>query len=106
MDWLNTHRTRTAPKFVPQVEGLEAREVPVANFRVQGNILFISAPTTRQFATTNIFIRDNGSNRINKQLLLAHANMPRDAALEFERGLPFGLPDDMGERMSAPSKKR
>lgn len=47
-----------------------------------------------------------GSNRINKQLLLAHANTPRDVALEFERGLPFGLPDDMAERMAAPSKKR
>ncbi|MDP1795592.1 MAG: hypothetical protein Q8K63_15755, partial [Acidimicrobiales bacterium] len=47
-----------------------------------------------------------GSNRINKQLLLAHANAPRDKALEFERGLPFGLPDDMAQRMAAPSKKR
>ncbi len=47
-----------------------------------------------------------GSNRINKQLLLAHANTPRHEALEFERGLPFGLPDDMRERMAAPSKKR
>lgn len=47
-----------------------------------------------------------GSNRINKQLLAAHVNTTRAEALAFERGLPFGLPDDMAERMAAPSKKR
>jgi hypothetical protein len=74
MDWLNTHRTRpTPPRFVPQVEGLEAREVPVANFRVQGSILIISAPTTRQFASTNILVRDNGTDRINNVVAFAEA---------------------------------
>ncbi len=47
-----------------------------------------------------------GSNRINKQLLAAHTNRSRTEALEFERSLPFGLPDDMAQRMAAPSKKR
>ena len=46
-----------------------------------------------------------GTNRIDKALLAAHGHQSRDEALLFERSLPFGLPDDMQERMSAPRKK-
>lgn len=53
-----------------------------------------------------ICANSQGSNRINKQLQLAHANSARDKALLFERDLPFGLPDDMAARMAAPTKKR
>ena len=46
-----------------------------------------------------------GTNRIDKALLAAHGRQTRDEALLFERTLPFGVPDDMRERMSAPRKK-
>jgi hypothetical protein len=38
-------------------------------------------------------------------LLAAQGRQTRDEALLFERTLPFGVPDDMRERMSAPRKK-
>ncbi|MEY2397911.1 MAG: enoyl-CoA hydratase [Actinomycetota bacterium] len=47
-----------------------------------------------------------GTNRIDKQLVLAHWATNRDDALAFERSLPFGVPDDMRERMAAPTKKQ
>jgi enoyl-CoA hydratase/carnithine racemase len=47
-----------------------------------------------------------GTNRIDKALLAAQSSMPRDEALLHERSLPFGLPDDMSERMANPVKKR
>ena len=40
-----------------------------------------------------------GTNRIVKQLIAAQSDMSRTAALMHERTLPFGLPDDMAERM-------
>ncbi|MEY2468598.1 MAG: enoyl-CoA hydratase [Actinomycetota bacterium] len=46
-----------------------------------------------------------GTNRIDKALLAAQGRQTRDEALLFERTLPFGVPDDMRERMSAPRKK-
>ncbi len=46
-----------------------------------------------------------GTNRIDKALLAAQAHQTRGEALLFERTLPFGLPDDMRERMGAPRKK-
>ena len=46
-----------------------------------------------------------GTNRIDKALLAAHGSQTRDEALLFERSLPFGVPDDMRERMSAPRKR-
>ena len=47
-----------------------------------------------------------GTNRIDKALLAAQADMTRTDALLHERSLPFGLPDDMADRMSAaPSRK-
>ena len=47
-----------------------------------------------------------GTNRIDKQLLASHWTRTREDALLFERTLPFGLPEDMGERMANPVKKR
>ncbi|MBB5913000.1 enoyl-CoA hydratase/carnithine racemase [Nocardia transvalensis] len=40
-----------------------------------------------------------GTNRIYKKLYARARGSGRRAALESERGLPFGLPDDMGERL-------
>ena len=47
-----------------------------------------------------------GTNRIDKALLAAQADMARNEALLHERSLPFGLPEDMGERMANPVKKK
>jgi len=46
-----------------------------------------------------------GTNRIDKQLLAHASTNARQAALLHERSIPFGLPDDMGERMSRVSGK-
>ena len=45
-----------------------------------------------------------GTNRIDKALLAAGAQQTRNEALRFERTMPFGLPDDMLERMSKPKR--
>ncbi len=42
-----------------------------------------------------------GTNRIYKKLFAAQQDMGRDEALQHERGLPFGVPDDIAERMAA-----
>ena len=42
-----------------------------------------------------------GTNRIDKQLLYAAGERTREDALANERLLPFGLPDDMQDRMRA-----
>lgn len=47
-----------------------------------------------------------GTNRIDKALIAAQGRQTREEALLFERSLPFGLPDDMHERMAAPRKKK
>ncbi|MEY2427003.1 MAG: enoyl-CoA hydratase [Actinomycetota bacterium] len=46
-----------------------------------------------------------GTNRIDKALLASHATRTREEALLYERTLPFGVPDDMRERMSRPKKR-
>jgi enoyl-CoA hydratase len=46
-----------------------------------------------------------GTNRIDKALLRDAAQMARDEALLREREMPYGMPEDMGERMRAGSKK-
>ncbi|MFV0307322.1 MAG: enoyl-CoA hydratase/isomerase family protein [Desertimonas sp.] len=42
-----------------------------------------------------------GTNRIDKRLLREAGERTRTEALAFERELPFGLPDDMADRMRA-----
>jgi enoyl-CoA hydratase/carnithine racemase len=41
-----------------------------------------------------------GTNRRVKRLIAAHADLTRTDALVYERELPFGVPEDMRERMS------
>ena len=45
-----------------------------------------------------------GTNRIVKKLLRDRLVTTRDAALLHERSLPYGLPDDMAERMARPRR--
>jgi enoyl-CoA hydratase len=46
-----------------------------------------------------------GTNRIVKSLLKAAGTMTRIDALEFERSMPYGRPEDMAERMSRTTKR-
>ena len=46
-----------------------------------------------------------GTNRIDKALVRDAARMPRNEALLHEREMPYGMPEDMPERMRARSKK-
>jgi enoyl-CoA hydratase len=50
--------------------------------------------------TNEILKNSHGTNRIDKALLAEGSKRTREGALIHERTLPFGLPDDMGERMS------
>lgn len=45
-----------------------------------------------------------GTNRIVKQLLRDRLERPRREAILHERSLPYGMPDDMAERMARPRK--
>lgn len=45
-----------------------------------------------------------GTSRIDKALIAKGSTMPRDEALVFERLQPFGVPEDMAERMARPKK--
>ena len=47
-----------------------------------------------------ILANSGGTNRIVKPLIATHTDLERTAALEHERSLPFGTPDDMAQRMS------
>ncbi len=49
---------------------------------------------------TEILANSAGTNRIVKRLIGTQSDLDRTAALGHERSLPFGLPDDMRERMS------
>jgi len=49
---------------------------------------------------TEILANSSGTNRIVKRLIATRSDLDRTAALAHERSLPFGLPDDMHERMS------
>jgi hypothetical protein len=52
-------------RFVPRLEVLEDRRVPVANFNVIGNTLIVTAPTTANQPGETITILDNGGTGVN-----------------------------------------
>ena len=47
-----------------------------------------------------ILANSRGTNRIVKRLIATQSDLDRTGALLHERSVPFGLPDDMSERMS------
>jgi enoyl-CoA hydratase/carnithine racemase len=51
-----------------------------------------------------ILQNSHGTNRIDKALLVAGTQRTRDEALRFERTMPFGLPEDMLQRMNKPKR--
>jgi enoyl-CoA hydratase/carnithine racemase len=46
------------------------------------------------------------TNRIVKQLMREHRDVPRSHALAYERQAPFGMPRDMRDRMSGRSDRK
>ncbi len=52
-----------------------------------------------QTLATEITANSAGTNRIVKRLIASQSDLDRTEALIHERGLPFGRPDDMAERM-------
>ncbi len=57
-------------------------------------------PGTVAALATEICANSPGTNRRVKQLIAAHGDMDRTAALLHERELPYGMPEDMQERMA------
>ncbi|MEY2473175.1 MAG: enoyl-CoA hydratase, partial [Actinomycetota bacterium] len=85
-----------------RVPGSVARQIGLVDHAVGEDVLdaFVDG-LAREIAANSA-----GTNRIDKALLAAQASMTRDEALVHERSLPFGLPEDMGDRMADPVKKR
>lgn len=69
--------------------GLVDRAVPAADLE-----------STVDALADEIAVNSRGTNRIEKALMAAATSMTRTEALLHERSLPFGLPDDIQERMS------
>src|SRR5262245_21332593 len=75
MNCPSPRRARGVPRrFVPRLEVLEDRRVPVANFNVIGNTLIITAPTTANQPGETIAILDNGGTGANN--IIAASNTP------------------------------
>jgi hypothetical protein len=69
----SSRRGGRVPAFVPKLEALEERCVPVANFVVQGHLLKVFVPTVAVGQPVNkILVFDNGSNRINNIQVFAN----------------------------------
>lgn len=80
-----------------RISGIEAREIGLVDRCVADDQL----DTAVVELAADIARNSRGTNRIVKQLIAAHSDMSRTDALLHERELPFGMPDDMAERMGA-----
>lgn len=80
-----------------RISGVEAAEIGLVDRAVPDGEL---DETVAAFAA-EIVANSPGTNRRVKQLIAAHDDMTRTAALLHERELPFGMPDDTAERMAA-----
>jgi enoyl-CoA hydratase/carnithine racemase len=80
-----------------RVDGREALRLGLADRCVADDELDSAVDELAALIVANSW----GTSRIDKQLLAASASMPRPDALAHERTAPYGLPDDMAERMSA-----
>jgi enoyl-CoA hydratase/carnithine racemase len=85
-----------------RVKGSVARQIGLVDHAIGDDDLDAFVAGLAQEIAAN----SPGTNRIDKQLLMAQAEMTRNDALLHERTLPFGLPDDMAERMANPVKKK
>ncbi len=79
-----------------RISGVEAAAIGLVDRVVADDELDNAVTTLGREILTN----SRGTNRIVKQLIASQSDMARTAALEHERSLPFGMPDDMAERMA------
>lgn len=80
-----------------RISGVEAAAIKLVDYSVPDDQL----DTTVDALAKEILANSWGTNRIDKALLYAAGEHTREAALANERTLPFGLPEDMQERMRA-----
>lgn len=80
-----------------RISGVEAAAIGLVDYSVPDDQLDAKVDALAKEILANSW----GTNRIDKQLLYAVGERTREEALAFERTLPFGLPDDMQERMRA-----
>lgn len=80
-----------------RISGVEAAEIGLVDRCVADDQLDDAVAELASEIARN----SRGTNRIAKQLLEAQSDMSRTDALLHERSLPFGLPEDMAERMGA-----
>lgn len=85
-----------------RVKGSVARQIGLVDHAIGDDDLDAFVAGLAQEIAAN----SPGTNRIDKALMHAQASMPRREALLHEQSLPFGVPDDMAERMASPVKKR
>jgi len=79
-----------------RIDGTEAARIGLADQVVPDDEFDDAAAAL----ATQIAASSPGTCRIVKQLLRNTTAMPRRAALDYERTQPFGMPEDMAERMS------
>jgi enoyl-CoA hydratase len=78
-----------------RISGSEAADIGLVDRCVADDML----DSTVAELATEIVRNSRGTNRIVKRLIAAQSDLSRTEALLHERGLPFGLPEDMPERM-------
>jgi enoyl-CoA hydratase/carnithine racemase len=79
-----------------RIDGREAERIGLADRCVADAELDAEVRAMAAAITANSW----GTSRIDKRLLAASARLPRDEALQHERSGPYGVPDDMAERLA------
>ena len=85
-----------------RVDGAEAQRLGLADRCVADDEL---DPTVEDLAAA-VVANSWGTSRIDKRLLADSAALPREQALARERTTPYGVPDDMAERMARADRHR
>jgi enoyl-CoA hydratase/carnithine racemase len=85
-----------------RVPGREAKEMGLVDHCVPDDQLDATVADLARRIVANSW----GTNRRAKKLLAASATTPRAEALLYERTLPFGMPEDMAERLSTSPQRR
>ena len=80
-----------------RISGLDAAAIGLVDRAVPETELDAAVAELTAEITANSW----GTNRIDKALMASHVGRTRTDALLIERNGPFGMPDDMKERMSA-----
>ncbi len=80
-----------------RISGTEAAEIGLVDRAVPDELLGEAVAVL----AGEILMNSRGTNRIVKKLIAAQADLSRTDALLHERELPFGMPEDMAERMKS-----